>query len=443
MLLLATFLACSSPDEAPPATAPAPPEPTPPPREIAWTSGLPPLTDAQRVITHLHSPWSHDACDGEPLPDGAPDESCLDDLRDGLCATRVDVAYLTDHPAHAAAQPYDALFHPRDGDQRDGSASVITCADGHTVRWMVGTEDELMPLGLDRHVPGDAAARDALYNASDADAVRAMREAGGHVFVAHTEGREPAELAELADAGLVGIELWNLHAMFDPTKRVEDLGLDGLGWAADIAPFTTDDGTAEPDLFVLAVLERQDPSLARFDELLARGPMVGIVGTDAHQNVLPIDLRDGERGDSYRRMLRWMSNHVVADDAAGVDAALAAGQSAVVFEILGTPEGFRFVAEDGTPMGGTTDAGALIVDCPALHPESPRGLEEPLITARLLRDGQPFAEGCGRFEVGPGVYRVEVDIQPEHLRRFLGDEPELWLHEYPWILSNAIRVTGR
>ncbi len=29
------------------------------------------------------------------------------------------------------------------------------------------------------------------------------------------------------------------------------------------------------------------------------------VGTDAHENSFPIMLRDGERGDSYRRLLRW------------------------------------------------------------------------------------------------------------------------------------------
>ena len=41
-----------------------------------------------RGIVHLHSPYSHDACDNmprDPLPLGAPNEACLDDLRSALC----------------------------------------------------------------------------------------------------------------------------------------------------------------------------------------------------------------------------------------------------------------------------------------------------------------------------------------------------------------------
>ena len=58
--------------------------------------------------------------------------------------------------------------------------------------------------------------------------------------------------------------------------------------------------------------------------------MIGTAGTDAHQNVLPILLRDGERGDSYRRMLRWFSNMVLVESGeptpATAQAALEAGR---------------------------------------------------------------------------------------------------------------------
>ena len=138
-------------------------------------------------------------------------------------------------------------------------------------------------------------------------------------------------------------------------------------------------------------------------------------------------------------MLRWMSN-IVLTDGDTTQEALAKGNSYVAFEILGTPSGFSFTSANGSKMGSTTTARSLSIGCPTLHPESPRGLEEPEITVRLLKDGAAFAEGCGAHDVEPGVYRVEVDMVPQHLRRFLGDDPEPWIKTYPWILSNAIRV---
>jgi hypothetical protein len=237
--------------------------------------------------------------------------------------------------------------------------------------------------------------------------------------------------------------------MFAPDIRAEDLGLDGLGWVTDIAPFTVADGTAEPDLLVLGVLQSQPPSLAAWDTLLARGPIVGVGGTDAHQNVLPILLRDGIRGDAYQRMLRWFSNVVWADAAepATVQQALAAGRSHLVFEILGSEVGFdlylRDPAGEAHETGSDAPEGTLVVGCPTLHPASPRGLDDPEVTVRVLKDGAAWHEGCGEVPTdGPGVYRVEVDIVPLHLRPFLGDDPEPWLHAYPWIYSNAVRVGG-
>jgi len=455
MLTILLLLACSS-DDLPAGSAAAtadtstsssestPTDTTPVtdtgPHEVPWRPGLPPLAEGVRTITHLHSPWSHDACDGDGLIDGVVNEPCLASLRQGLCEAGIDVAFLTDHPANAAAQSFDDLFHPRTGDQRDGAVGVLSCDDGRTVRWYPGIEDELMPLGLTEHVPGDAEARDLAYNEDTPEAVQRLVDAGAAVFVAHTEGRDLLQLQAQQDAGLTGVEIFNLHAMFAPDIRADDLGLDSLSWLTEIADFTDEEGTAEPDLFVLAVLDRQPPSLERFDALLARGPMVGIIGTDAHQNVLPYDLRDGDRADSYRRMLRWMDNIVLPDPGEDPKDALAAGKSYVAFEILGTPRGFAFHADDGTPMGGTTSARTLTVGCPVLHEASPQGLERPEVSVQVLRDGVVVASGCGEHAVDPGVYRVEVDIVPHHLRPFLGEVADRWIRPYPWLLSNAIRV---
>jgi hypothetical protein len=311
-----------------------------------------------------------------------------------------------------------------------------------------------MPISLDHQVAGDDfAENDRLYNGYDTEAVDADTAAGAAVLVAHTEQRVTADLERLQDDGLVGVEVFNLHEMFAPDIRAEALGLDALGWVSDIAPFTAPDGTAEPDLFVLGVLQAQPPSLQRWDALLARGPMVGVAGTDAHQNVLPLDLRDGERGDSYRRMLRWFSNVLWVDgplpgrpmDPDHAQAAVAAGRSYVAFEVLGTPVGFDFslipAAGDPIEMGGAGPGGTLVVGCPELHPDAPRGLDAPEIAVRVLKDGVVWHEGCGQIATdGPGAYRVEVDIVPYHLTPFLGDDPEPWLKPYPWIYGNPIRV---
>ena len=93
--------------------------------ERPWTATLPDANVLSaprhwhhaRVITHLHSAWSHDACDGEPLIDGVPDADCVDALRAALCTLQIDAAYLTDHPSHAAGQPFSELLHLRDEDE--------------------------------------------------------------------------------------------------------------------------------------------------------------------------------------------------------------------------------------------------------------------------------------------------------------------------------------
>jgi hypothetical protein len=440
----------------------APPgDPVALPSIVPWTASLPEASSLpsargatwQRAIVHLHSPWSHDACDGDPLPDGSPDPACLADLRAGLCQTRVDVAFVTDHPAYAADQEYLDLFHSQPGDEAelvDGAqvASRIDCGDGHSVRWYPGIEDELMPVALDRHAGADPAENDALYNAYTPEAVAAEAAAGAAVLVAHTEGRAQSDLEWIQDAGGVGVEMFNLHAMFDPDIREVSLGLDGFGWLTDAGPFIDpDQDELEPDLMFLTVLQEQGPSVAAWDALLARGPSVAVAGTDAHQNVLPGAASDGERVDSYRRMMRWFSNHlqVMDEGPRGPEDALRAGRNWVVFEVLGTPVGLDFTLTDAAgvvyEVGSDAPPGTLDVGCPSLHPSSPRGPVDPEVRVLVLRDGQAWQEGCGSYEASAGhVYRVAVDQVPHHLAPFLGSVADTWVVASPWARSNAIRV---
>jgi len=435
------------------------------PSEPTWSAGAVPTPDLPLVrgartlrgIVHLHSPWSHDACDGVPLIDGEPDSDCLADLRSGLCTAGIDVAWLTDHPSHAAEQSFADRFHVRSGVDTvvdvDGAPAAArwACDDGGDVLIRVGYEDTLMPVGLLAPLADDPTTEDAIANADDTDTIHTMLDRGALVAVAHTEGRDAEWLERVVTDGVGAVELFNLHAAFDPRIRSGDLGFEASDWVARIAPFTADDSTLASDLLVLAVLERHTVSLAHWDRLTAAGHrVVGTAGTDAHQNTLPMDLPDGERGDSFRRMVRWWTQHIrvaesEATDPAAIQDALARGHFHVVAEVLGTPTGFDVyaTAADGSVVetGGTVSGGTLTVTCPTLAPTSPQGPDAPDLTVTVLHNGAAWATGCGDHPLSaPGAYRVEVDIVPHHLRPFLGAVADDWMTAYPWLFSQPIYV---
>src|SRR5262249_12158523 len=91
-----------------------------------WSKTLPPATVMgerrglvpARGIVHLHSPYSHDACDNQPRDPAtkAPNEACLDDLRTALCADQIDFAALTDHDDTMADEDFTTLFSMRGTD---------------------------------------------------------------------------------------------------------------------------------------------------------------------------------------------------------------------------------------------------------------------------------------------------------------------------------------
>lgn len=396
----------------------------------------------QRGIIHLHSPISHDACDNNGMPDGVVDESCLDDQRTALCATQMDYAFMTDHPDQAAYQTYEGMQLVRGDDELLPFGKRMRCPDGHVVTLMPGIEDELMPVGLHRQVSDDAEENSRIYNNTDAEAFDANQAAGALVLQAHTEGQDLDTLLARQALGLTATEMFNLHAMVDPSKREEDLGLDAYGHLDGISPFLTGSTEAEPDLAFLAFYEQQDVSIERWDALNAVGPMVGTAGTDAHENALPSLMSDGERVDSYRRMMIWFDNIALVDGTEPEDylAALGAGRVFIAFEILGEPEAWDVRYAD-LEMGGTAPLGDdLVVSCPTLSAASPQQGEPPTITVAVYKDGQLWQSGCGSWPIAePGVYRAVATITPTHLSGFLDDQQAL-IRPMPWLYSNALRI---
>jgi hypothetical protein len=418
-----------------------------------------------RGIIHLHSPYSHDACDGNPRPPndtGPLDEACLGDQRRALCTDRIDYAAMTDHADTMAETDFPLLFLMRAGDTMvtatDGHqlASRIHCDNGHEVLVTVGSENSIMPIMLDAHVPGDAVARRALYTEDDATAVAAFRAAGATVWIAHTEQRTKQHLDDL---GPDGIELYNLHANIDPNIRPMYLGLSPEGAIDAVAEFAdTTDHVIQPDLALISFLLPSGPALDRWNEQLAEGKhMPASAGTDAHENALPIMLADGERGDSYRRMMRWFANvALVSDptDPAQIEAALRVGRFFVAFELFGTPVGFDAAVHQGASTAGMgesiapTPGATFDVTVPSIYQLDP-SLPAPEITATIVRvdasGPHTLATGPGPTLSAPadqpGAYRVEIDIVPRHLAPYLGHlGPADAQETFPWIYSNPVYV---
>ena len=433
-----------------------------------WPRTLPPTSELglrrgrsiARTTVHLHSPLSHDACDGEGWVDGAlNDEVCLAHLREALCVLHLDAAMLTDHSPHVDEVSLEDALWLAEGDERitntggDVMAGRIACPDGHRVLVTVGSENALMPIGLDRPPadPSDPDALRAAYDRDGAEGAAAFHAAGALVWQAHTEGRT---LEVLRPIGLDGLEIYNLHANLGPDIRQEHLGLEPLSYLGALLDFAEERLRLPPDLALLAFLSVNQPSLDRWDVLLSEGQRIaGTGGCDAHENTLGMMLGDGERGDSYRRMMIWLQNHLLVDDTspAGIDDALAAGRLYVAFEVLGSPMGFDFVADDaGTihEMGDDAPVGATLrvtrPSLPAGFPSDP----PPVIAMRILRStaegGVVVASGTGatleHVTTEPGPYRAEVTIVPEHARAALGRRADSLIREVPWVYANPIFV---
>jgi hypothetical protein len=451
-LLLSSLTAACSPEAAVPAS----------PR--LWSKLATPTSQAMpqarnlrpaRGILHSHSPFSHDACDGKGITaEGTPNPECLADLRRAVCEAALDFVFLTDHAAHMAEQSFEDLLFIQPGDDPiQGNAGTaianrIPCEDGRHVLLTAGNENNLMSVGLEQHLPGDAAARLSAYDGDDPATIDAMHTAGALVMIPHTESRP---IDYLQTMPFDGMEVYNLHAAIDPDIRKDFFGLDGFAAGVSILPFTsTGDDGPEPDLAILGFFEDLPLYAQRWDALLPLRPVTGIAGTDVHQNTFPGGMRDGERGDSYRRLMRWFSNVVLVDGEVtpqAVKDALRVGRSYIAFEILGTPSGFDFHAEQGAStveMGGQTTAGATLhVRAPKLFDPDPTA-PSPAISMRLLRVAggttQLAAEGLSIDlpSAEAGIYRVEVRITPHQLRPYLGVNADKYIRDSLWVMSNAI-----
>jgi hypothetical protein len=418
-----------------------------------------------RSIVHLHSPYSHDACDNNGLPGGVVNEQCYQDLRYAMCELHLDFANVTDHPAHMDEYEFGDLLLPRDGDVlEDGPFGVpvvnhVSCDNGATPKMTVGFEDELMPYGMVQHLAPDQPTRDQLYNDSSAATVTLLKNvADAAAGIAHTESKDTNYLLTL---GMDSIEIYNIHANLDPDIRQQYLGLPPLDAALSLIPYIVNPTTVPvSDLFFLSWFQLTPVYFEKWDTLTDAGLHVtGTVGNDSHENVLPLTAPDGERMDSHRRVNKWISNHFLVHDMTLDEEKDAARneRNFVVVEGLGSPVGYDFYATAGSATIGMGETAALVpgnttihVPLPTLHPTAPAGGPADVVTIKLkhvLPGGQDEIVATSTdapldfAATQPGAYRAEVWMVPNHLTPYLGPTPDTYLVPTPWILTNHLYLS--
>jgi hypothetical protein len=423
---------------------------------------------AARVIVHAHSVHSHDACDNAPYIDGGVNEPCLVSLRTALCHTRVDAVFLTEHAALLAQGPFERSMQLRPGDAEeteDGArvAYSFACPDAHRVLVIPGAENELMPLALRAHPqPLSGRTLEETYRSASLDAVARFRGAGGFVVLSHAE-QKSVDLARSLRPD--GTELYNVHANLDPRIAGPFLGVDIGEFFVDVPRFTNEAFRTEPDLLFLGLFRENVPDLVRWSALWRDGQrVVGLAGSDAHENAIPRRLSDGERGDSYRRIFRWFSNELMVEGPftrRSLLAALAASRARVRFEAWGVAEGFRWTLATADGDGGRDERVAdgeraslaervtLEVVAPTVHALDP-SLPAPAIRVSILRANGDDPTGwtevasdarlARHTPLSPGVFRAEARITPHHAGPYL-PRLERYVREVPWIYSAPTVVT--
>ena len=451
-----------------------------------------------RAIIHLHSAYSHDACDDEGLAeDGTPNWPCIRRMKAALCKERIAVAFMTDHPSHMADQPFLDLLYPEleagdvllEGEDGAPIGILYPCPEGQGgpdgwVRLVPGAEGHHgMPLGLERHVPNrdlyGVPFRTETSDESLLEVTTAIRKAGGFVTIAHSED-DDLDWETIAAHDIPAMELYNFHANFQQVLSGSAL----VETIFELEPFLdySGDGAAS-DLIALIMLDQYpEPALEKWRRVSVERPITAMAGSDVHENVIlpalcagdlcdglveegypnlatalavegPLWMPDGERIDSYGRIFRWVQNRAWIDPDADIlqatKDALEAGRVQVIFEVLGPAIGAELVAVDAageaTDMGSTVQAPATLK---LRAPDSPG--DGAAIDAVLVRtDAKGSTEVATWTEPGawltatvdePGSYHLEVWITPGHLAAPLGAAGHLAERRFRWVETNAIRV---
>ena len=277
-----------------------------------------------------------------------------------------------------------------------------------------------MPMMLHHHVPGTVQQRHDTYNAVDAAAVQAFRDAGGLVWIAHTEQHDIAQLRDAPARRHRGLQPPREHRS---ESACPYLGLDpdaAIDAAVQFADTT--DGHPEPDLALFS-LPRAEPAGDRSLEPAAR--------RWARRARHCRQRRARERAADHarrRRARRFVSPRaalvrniaLVTDPQIPRRSRRRSRRAALfaVFELLGTPEGFDISRRAAASSATTVRVGTTLdVACPA-RPQPRQVPPGPDDRGHRLRGSTRAArrwssQGSDSLSVpmaGAGAYRVEISI---------------------------------
>jgi hypothetical protein len=477
---------------------------------------------AARGLIHMHSIYSHDACDGEGFIAGKPNTKCLQELRDAICANDFDFVFLTDHPANMKDYTLveDMLHDAVAGDQlvKHGGVAIanrLACKGGAQPLVSVGFEAKhMMPLGL-HALPATPELYDDVTDMTDLaklkKQVAGLKKLGAVVAMVHSEEAD-ISAATIDAGGFEAMEWYNIHASILQLANKDTLSFDPknipqitklLGKLIEVNSFMVGGtGSPHPDLSYLLLLDALPPEgFEKWRTIIKKRPITGVLGSDIHRNVsvddsmcagamqlvcvgalglaaaalgapVPtaindlllkggtVNLSDGDRIDSYDRLMRWLENRVLVKsiDQLELQEALRQGRTFGVFTVFGDPPKFSFTASqagaaDPLQMGASA-AGPLTLEVRA--PDAPVAMRGPKFTAaeaqtakitvKLLHGAQVVASSStpgatlSKQISAPGAYHVEVWIKPLHLEKALGSKKALASEEYLWVISNPIYV---
>jgi len=258
------------------------------------------------------------------------------------------------------------------------------------------------------------------FSGGDRDGLDDIRDLGGASFAAHpTNPREDFRWTGWDLPGPWGLELLNgdsewRRASFGRLGRLGGLYLLNRRYA------------------LLSGLTTPTEALARWDGLLGRRDVAGIVGADAHSRV-PLTRKFALRFPSYESLFALARNHMVLGsplshdavrDGAAIVGALRNGRSYIGLDALAAADAVTFTAEsEGRTftMGDSVSAGPEVrLRVGGRMPEGTR--------VTLFRDGRPLVDSAAPLTAkatGPGVYRAEARVPG-------------W--DVPWVITNPIYV---
>ncbi len=404
-----------------------------------------------RTIIHAHSIYSHDGCDGNSIANGNPEEECVLQLRDAICKLNLDALFISDHASSLAdEEDFSKLYYPREGDTTIMEGDIQTgnqlnCSNGARPIIMVGSENDIMPIGITSHPAQDISERKNIYDSVDESAIEAFRKVNGVVCTAHSEGKDDDYLI---NSSLDCMEIYNFH--------VSILSSSGLVVLADY--LNQPEKMPHPDIAFLAFYEPLKLQLGKWYVTVEKRNITPIIGTDIHRNAVKKELSDGERLDSYRRFMRWFSNFLMVKEfkPSEFKKAIKEGRIYVVAEGLGTPTGFDFYADtkNGIVNPGNTikleDFNKFVIRIPEIL-----GIKnaDQYIRARLfkIKDKSeieilaPVPRDKGDTielisNIDKGVYAVQILLTPMHLKKVCKRWASDYIKEFVWIYSNTIRI---